>query len=92
LYLAPVIFFSIWGVVKGIPVWSYYLSFITALAGAILYYLEAGGMVGLMTPVTGLEHKYAKLLLISGAVMVLGNGYFLLGLIARRPEIVTAQS
>lgn len=92
LYLAPVIFFSIWGGVKRVPVWSYYLSFVTALAGAILYYLEAGGMVGLMTPITGLEHKYAKLLLISGAVMVLGNGYFLLGLIARRPEIVPAQS
>ena len=80
MYLAPVIFFSIWGGVRQIPAWSYYLSFVTALAGAVLYYLEAGGMVGLITPLTGLEHKYAKLLAISVIVLVVGNGAFVLGL------------
>jgi len=87
MYLAPVIFFSIWGGVRQIPLWSYYLSFITALAGAILYYLEAGGLVDLMTPLTGLEHKYAKLLAISAAVLVIGNGAFVLGLMGVRKRV-----
>ncbi len=89
MYLAPVIFFSIWGGARQIPVWSYYLSFVTALAGATLYYLEAGGLVDLMTPLTGLEHKYAKLLAISGTVMVLGNSYFLLGTATSRSATIT---
>ena len=90
MYLAPVIFFSIWGGMRQIPMWSYYLSFVTALAGAALYYLEAGGMVNLITPLTGLEHKYAKLLAISITVMVLGNAAFALGILATRRQTVEA--
>ncbi len=84
MYLAPVIFFSIWMGKRSIPNWCYYLSFITAMAGAVLYYLEAGGFSDILTPISGLEHKYAKLLLISAVIMVLGNGYFLLGLLLNR--------
>jgi len=86
MYLAPVIFFSIWGGARNIPTWSNYVSFATALGGAVLYYVEAGGMVSILTPLTGLEHKYAKLLLISVAVLVVGNGAFLLGAVTRKPN------
>ncbi len=93
MYLAPVIFFSVWLGKTNIPGWSYYLSFITALAGAVLYYTEAGGMSNILGPLSGLEHKYAKLLLISGFIMVLGNGYFLLGMLFnRRPHDLVNES
>lgn len=81
LYLVPVIFFSLWLGRSDIPRWSYYLSFVTAMAGAALYYVESSGLGNYMTPLLGMEHKYTKLLVISGTVMVLGNGYFLLGLL-----------
>ncbi len=84
MYLAPVIFFSIWGGSRRIPLWSYYLSFLAAMAGAVLYYVEAGGMVSLMSPLTGLEHKYAKLLAISAAVLVIGNAGFVIGMLTNR--------
>lgn len=80
MYLAPVIFFSIWLGRSDIPRWSYYLSFATALSGAALYYVESSTITNVMTPLLGMEHKYTKLLVISGAVMVLGNLYFVLGM------------
>ncbi|MBT3558178.1 MAG: sodium:proline symporter [Rhodospirillales bacterium] len=90
MYLVPVIFFSLWLGRTDIPAWSYYLSFITALAGAVLYYVESSGMASgmdsYMTPLLGMEHKYTKLLVISGAVMVLGNAYFALGLLWHRTQ------
>lgn len=88
MYLAPVIFFSIWGGERDIPVWSYYVSFATALGGAALYYMEAGSMVSVLTPLTGLEHKYAKLLLISATVLIVGNGAFALGTVFRRQSVL----
>lgn len=92
MYLAPVIFFSVWLGKTNIAGWSYYLSFFTALGGAALYYTEAGGLSDLLGPLLGLEHKYAKLLVISAAIMVLGNGYFLLGMvIKRRPRDVVIE-
>lgn len=78
MYLAPVIFFTIWAG-KDVPVWSYVVSFVVALGGAALYFTEAGGTTNLITPVTGIEHKYAKLLLISCVVMIVGNGAFAIG-------------
>ena len=46
----------------------------------------ASGMDSYMTPLLGMEHKYTKLLVISGAVMVLGNAYFALGLLWHRTQ------
>jgi len=89
MYLAPVIFFAIWGGVERIPRPAYYLSFATALAAAALYWLEAGGTVNVVGALTGIEHKYTKLLLLSGTVMVLGNAYFALGMLARRAGATT---
>jgi len=71
LYLAPVIFFSIWGRVPHIPLWSYLGSFALGLLGATLYFTESSGH----TQWLGEAHKYTKLLWIS--VTVLGVGCLL---------------
>jgi len=78
MYLAPVILFSIWGK-REVALWSYLTAFAVAMAGAALYFLEAGGHLSLMTALTGLEHKYSKLLLIGLAVLAIGCGAFALG-------------
>lgn len=78
MYLAPVIFFSIWHGATKIDVWAYYVSFAVAIVGAALYYAESAGIVSWMAPLTGLEHKYGKLLAISGVVLLVGNGAFAL--------------
>ena len=84
MFLAPVAFFSLWGGRKDVPAWSYLLAFVTAIAGAALYFLEAGNHISLMNQLTGLEHKYSKLLVISASVMVLGCLYFAAGILFDR--------
>jgi len=84
MFLAPVAFFSLWGGRKDVPAWSYLLAFVTAIAGAGLYFLEAGNHLTLMNQLTGLEHKYSKLLVISASVMVLGCLYFAAGILLQR--------
>lgn len=84
MFLAPVAFFSLWGGRRDVPVWSYTLAFVTAMTGAILYFLEAGSHTVLMNQLTGLEHKYSKLLVISASVMALGCLYFALGIFLLR--------
>ena len=68
LYLAPVIFFSLWGKRTNIPRWSYLLSFVLAIAAALLYFTESSGYSQLL----GAAHKYTKLLWLTLAVMGLG--------------------
>jgi Na+/proline symporter len=75
LYLAPVIFFSLWGKRRDIPLWSYLLSFVLALAAAVLYFTESSGYSQLL----GEAHKYTKLLWLTVAVMGLGCLGFWLG-------------
>ncbi len=83
MYLAPVIFFSLWGNQREIPLWSYLGSFVVALGGALLYFTESSGYSVLL----GETHKYTKLLWISLAVLVIGCLMFQIGsLIARRPQ------
>ena len=84
MFLAPVAFFSLWGGRKDVPAWSYLLAFFTAITGAVLYFLEAGSHISLMNQLTGLEHKYSKLLVISASVMVLGCLYFAAGILLER--------
>jgi hypothetical protein len=84
MFLAPVAFFSLWGGRTDIPTWSYLLAFVTAITGAVIYFLEAGNHMTLMTHLTGLEHKYSKLLVISASVMVLGCLYFAAGMLLER--------
>jgi len=84
MYLAPVIFFSVWGNVKTIPVWSYLFSFFLAVAGAVLYFTESSGYSTWFNLVFGIEHKYSKLLLISVVVLMGGTIAFLLGSFSRQ--------
>ena len=89
MYLAPVIFFNLWGGVRNIPTWSYLTSFCIAIIGAGLYFTETGGYSDLITPFTGIAHKYAKLLLICIVVLIVGCGAFAVGkLTAARPKSV----
>ena len=68
MYLAPVVFFSLWGKRDDIPVWSYLFSFILAMVGAVLYFTESSGHSVLLGDI----HKYTKLLYI--CITVLGFG------------------
>jgi len=86
MFLFPVIVFSIYGNSE-VPSWSFYASFITAIAGAALYYAEAGGHWSLIEPMFGIAHKYTKLLLISSTVMSLGLVFFGVGKLAlKQPD------
>jgi len=75
MYLAPVIFFSLWGKRRDIPVWSYLTSFVLAVGGAMLYFFESSGYSGLL----GDAHKYTKLLWISLTVLSGGCLAFWIG-------------
>jgi hypothetical protein len=75
LFLAPVVFFSIFGKQKDIPSWSYLFAFLIAMLGATLYFLESSGH----TQWLGDAHKYTKLLLISLVILAIGCGSFLIG-------------
>ncbi|TVR84240.1 MAG: sodium:proline symporter [Rhodospirillales bacterium] len=83
MYLAPVIFFSLW-LRWSVPVWAYAASFVAAMVGAGVYFGEEAGYLQLMTPLLGLEHKYSKLLAISGTVLAVGCGAFLAAWAIRR--------
>ena len=75
MYLAPVIFFSLWGKRRDIPLASYLTSFVLALGGAALYFFESSGHSAWL----GDAHKYTKLLWISVTVLVGGCLAFWLG-------------
>ena len=75
LFLAPVVFFSIFGKQKDIPSWSYLVAFVAAILGASLYFLESSGHTQWMGDV----HKYTKLLQISLVILMVGCGAFLMG-------------
>ena len=81
MFLAPVIFFSIWGNQK-IASWSLIVAFVASLAGGVLYMFQ--GSIG---PVFGYEHKYSKLLIFCIAILVIGCAAFYLG---RQKEPATA--
>jgi Na+/proline symporter len=88
MYLAPVIFFSLWGKRTDIPTWSFVVSFLVALAGAALYFTESSGHSAWL----GEIHKYTKLLAI--CVTVLGSGclsFWLGGLFNRSGKVEEAR-
>ena len=83
LYLAPVIFFSLWGKRNNIPLWSYLFSFVLAIAAATLYFTESSGYSQLL----GDAHKYTKLLYLTISVLGLGClGFWIGGKTTPRPE------
>ncbi len=80
MFLAPVVFFSLWGGREHVPLWSYLTSFFTAMAAAALYFTESSGYTNVVGPLTGFEHKYSILLLLSVVTLAIGCGAFALGL------------
>lgn len=81
MFLAPVVFFSIFGRQKHIPIWSFLIAFLVAILGAILYFTESSGHTQWM----GEIHKYTKLLYISLTILAVGCTAFLFG------KLVTAK-
>lgn len=78
MFLAPVIFFSIWGK-RNIATWSLIVSFSVAMFGGVLYLLESSAYVNWMEPLFGYSHKYSKLLIICIGILLIGCTAFLLG-------------
>ena len=79
LFLTPVIVYCIWGG-RTVARWSFAVAFAAAVTGAVLYFVENAGYVGWLQALTGLEHKYSRLLFISASVLAIGLGAFGLGL------------
>lgn len=83
LFLLPVVFFSLWGGRTDVPVWSYVGTFVVAMLGAALYYVESSGH----TQWLGDAHKYTKLLYISLTVIVTGCSLYMLGILTHRRRV-----
>lgn len=89
MFLAPVIAFSIFGDVR-VPAASYLVAFLIAMGGAALYFTESSAATDLIGPLTGVTHKYSKLLVICVAVLAGGFAAFSIGAIgARGPRPAT---
>ena len=88
LYLTPTIVISIWLSRTDVPVWSYAASFCAAMLGAALYFLESSGYTNIVGPWTGVEHKYAKLLVICVIVLILGFSAYVVGMVSNRRNVV----
>jgi Na+/proline symporter len=88
MYLAPVIFFSLWGGRDDIPVWSYLATFVLAIGAALLYFTESSGY----SMVLGDAHKYTKLLGISLTVLIGGCLLFWVGGKLAQNAVGTAQN
>ncbi len=93
MYLAPVVFFSLWLKRTDVPVWSYLVSFGAAMAAAILYFFyDNPAYAASLGPLFGFEHKYTKLLILCVGVLVIGCGAFLLGMATTgRSEVARRQ-
>ncbi|MGJ3260614.1 MAG: hypothetical protein ACFE0S_13525 [Rhodospirillales bacterium] len=84
MYLTPVIVFSVILGRRDIPVWSYMISFAAAIAAAAIYFLESSGYIGIVGLITGIEHKYSKLLVLCISTLAIGFGAFLVGMLLNR--------
>ncbi len=77
LFLAPVVFLSIWSDWEVQP-WALGVSFFSALLAGIIYMLENAGYLSLMTPIFAVEHKYVKLLILCIIASIIGFLPFIL--------------
>ena len=80
LFLAPVVFFSVFANREDVPVWSLLISFMLAIVAATLYFLESSGYSAWLGDI----HKYTKLLYISAFVLITGCAAFWLGIKTNR--------
>lgn len=84
LFLTPVIVFCI-GLNRRIRPWAYGVNFCVAVVASVLYFLENSGYIGWIGALTGVEHSYSKLLVITVVVLLSGFISFALGM-ERRPH------
>lgn len=77
LFLAPVVFFSIWSGWE-VKSWALVISFLSALTAGIIYMLENASYLAIMTPMFGVEDKYVKLLILCILASTIGCVAFLL--------------
>ncbi len=89
MYLTPVIVFSIFMGRTDVPTWSYLASFVTAISAAAWYFLESSGYIGTMGALTGVEHKYAKLLILCFGVLIISFSAYALGIAGNRARPAT---
>lgn len=71
LFLTPVIVFCILGGREVRP-WAFFFTFFAAAGGAVVYFLETSGYVTWIGALTGLDHDYSKLLVITIAILFAG--------------------
>jgi Na+/proline symporter len=83
LFLAPVVVFGIWGGWRLRP-WTYATAFVAAITGAVIYFLESSGYIGLVGQLAGVEHNYSKLLAICASVLLVGAGAAVCGRVRGR--------
>lgn len=79
LFLTPIILISIFAN-RQVARWSFVVNFVVAIGAAAFYFLENAGYVNVMGPLTGLEHTYSHLLVVTLIVLTIGMGAFLLGM------------
>ena len=89
MFLAPVIFFNIWGK-RSIAQWPLIIAFTVAVSGGALYMLESGGYVNWMEPVFGYSHKYSKLLIICISILLISCIAFAIG--QRHPQAIAQKT
>ena len=80
MFLAPVLVLGL-GFGQRLPLWSYIVSFVAAISGAIAYFYQSTEFV---ISVLGNGHKYERLLFICLIVLFIGFAAGLIGIAMRR--------
>jgi Na+/proline symporter len=77
LFLTPVIVYSIL-LDREVRPWAFLLTFVAAVGGAALYFLESSERITLIGDLTGVAHSYSKLLLVTVVILAIGFASFAL--------------
>lgn len=85
LFLTPVIAYCILGG-RDVKPWSFFVTFLAAVGGSALYFVETSGYVNLIGALTGVEHSYSKLLVVTLCILAIGFLSFALALKPRKEE------
>lgn len=81
LFLTPVIVYSVL-LDRSVKPWAFQLTFVAAITGAIVYFLENSKRITWIGDLSGVEHSYSKLLVVTVAILLVGFVSFAL---ASRP-------
>lgn len=81
LFLTPVIVYTIL-LGRDIRPWAFMVTFATAMAGALIYFLENSQQISLIADWTRVEHSYGKLLVVT--IVILAIGFMSFALAERR--------